>query len=87
MKRGPRNPNVVEASKSVSQIQLSEWMTSEEAARFLGKFEKRTGKPSVGAIRNMIYRKQITARKFFGRIMISRAELSRRILLSPQIGR
>ena len=62
------------------------WLTTKQAATYLGKFRRKDGTPSEGAIRNMIYRKQIQARKFFGRILIDRLELDHVIRLSPQMG-
>lgn len=62
------------------------WLTTKQAATYLGKFRRKDGTPSEGAIRNMIYRKQIQARKFFGRILIDRMELDQVIRLSPQMG-
>lgn len=62
------------------------WLTAKQAAEYLGKFRRKDGKPSEGAIRNMIYRKQIVARKFIGRILINRLELDQLIGLSPQPG-
>lgn len=50
------------------------WLSTEEAAVYLRKFTK-DGKPSVGAIRNMVYRGQIRFRKFCSRLYFKRAEL------------
>jgi hypothetical protein len=63
-----------------------EWLTAEEAAALLKKFRKKDGKPSVGAIHTMIWRGQLKARKFLGRLMFSRTELETLIALSPQTG-
>ncbi len=63
-----------------------EWANSEEAATILRKFRKKDGKPSVGAIHTMIYRGQLVAQKFFGRILFRRSELMRLVALSPTIG-
>ncbi len=56
-----------------SAVQLFEnnlvWMTSEEAARYLRK--------TVGAIRVMVCRGQIQARKFRRRLYFRRIELDR----------
>lgn len=60
----------------------SEWISSRELAVRLGKLQK-DGKPSLGAIHTMVYRKQLVARKFFGRLMFSWSEVSRLIGLSP----
>lgn len=69
-----------------SGFKKEEWLTAEEAAALLKKFRKKDGKPSVGAIHTMIWRGQLRARKFLGRLMFSRIELERLIALSPQTG-
>ncbi len=71
---------------SLESAKWSKWLTTEQAAKYLGKFRRKDGTPSVGAIRNMIYRKQLVARKFFGRILINRSELDQLIRLSPLTG-
>jgi hypothetical protein len=50
------------------------WINTEEAAIYLRKF-KRDGKPSVGAIRTMVCRGQIAARKFHRRLYFKKQEL------------
>jgi len=60
-----------------------EWLSTEEAATLLKKFRKKDGKPSLGAIHTMIWRRQLSARKFFGRLMFNRTELDRLIAFSP----
>ena len=75
-----------EAPFAPSGIKLEEWLTAEEAAALLKKFRKKDGKPSIGAIHTMIWRGQLKARKFLGRLMFSRAELERLIAFSPQTG-
>ena len=62
------------------------WLTTKQAATYLGKFRRKDGVPSEGAIRNMIYRKQLSAKKFVGRILIDRLQLDQLIQLSPQPG-
>ncbi len=95
MKRRPYSQPKVEEDAGVFPVEVQSpeftkkwppWLTSEQAARYLGKFRKKDGRPSVGAIRNMLYRKQIAAKKFFGRILIKRSELDELINLSPQLG-
>lgn len=41
------------------------WLTTNEVAIYLRRLTK-DGKPSVGAIRNLIYRGKLRARKFWG---------------------
>jgi len=94
MKRRPYSLPKSESPKDdipeVAPIQSStkwpKWLTTKQAATYLGKFRRKDGEPSEGAIRNMIYRKQIQARKFVGRILIDRMELDQLIRLSPQLG-
>lgn len=52
------------------------WLNSEDAAIYLRKFRK-DGKPSIGAIRNLVYRGQIRFRKFHRRLYFLRQELDR----------
>lgn len=72
---------------SGSQIQSSneqqifenlEWMNTEDAARYLRR--------SVGQIRNMVYRGQITFRKFNSRLYFRRSDLNRVIEFSNKGG-
>lgn len=95
MKRRPYSQPRVEVAPTTTSEDLSlldrlkissRWLTTVQAASYLGKFRRKDGKPSQGAIRNMIYRKQIIAQKFFGRIMIDRLSLDSLIKLSPQTG-
>jgi hypothetical protein len=44
------------------------WLRSEDAAKYL--------RTSVGQIRNMVYRKQLKARKFHNRLYFNRRELN-----------
>ena len=73
-----------EAPFAPSGNKSEEWLTSEQAAALLKRHRKKDGKPSVGAIHTMIWRGQLKARKFFGRLMFSRTELERLIVFSPQ---
>lgn len=69
------NVGVINTSESVSEPEENEffdnlvWMTSAEAASYLRK--------SVGAIRVMVCRGQIRARKFRRRLYFKRIELDR----------
>ena len=64
----------------------NEWANSEEAATLLRKFRKKDGKPSVEAIHTMIYRGQLAAHRFFGRLLFRRSDLMRLVTLSPTVG-
>lgn len=93
MKRHPYSSPKKELSDEVPEVvtgiassKWPKWLSSAQAAVYLSKFRRKDGKPSTGAIRNMIYRKQLTAKKFLGRIMISRLDLDEAIRLSPQLG-
>jgi len=48
-----------------SDFNQRKWLSSREVAAYLGKFTK-FGNPSLGAVRNMVYRKQIIPYKPFG---------------------
>ncbi len=61
------------------------WMTSEEAAVYLRKITK-DGKPSVGAIRNAVYRGLLKARKWRRRLYFKRSELDLLLETSEQKG-
>ena len=63
----------------------SKWLDTISAAIYLKRFRK-DGTPSVGAIRNLVYRGRLKARKFLGRLLFNRVELDRLILNSPAIG-
>jgi hypothetical protein len=75
-----------EAPFAPMEVTQQEWLTAEEAAIVLKKFRRSDGKPSIGAIHTMIWRKQLTARKVLGRLLFSRTELDRLIALSPSTG-
>lgn len=87
----PREPEekpigVHEVSADFLPRKWPRWLTTVQSAIYLGKIRKKDGKPSEGAIRNLIYRKKIVAQKFLGRILIDRLELDRLIVLSPHPG-
>ncbi len=94
MKRKPHSLSKRELVEKTSReeipffdrLKFSKWLTTAQAAAYLGKFRRKDGEPSQGAIRNMIYREQIVAQKFFGRILISRSSLDQLIESSPQTG-
>lgn len=90
MRRGPYNggksQGTAEATNPPISFNPNEWANAEEAAIILRKFRKKDGKPSVGAIHTMIYRGQLVAQKFFGRLLFRRSELMRLVTLSPQTG-
>ena len=67
-----------------SEFASEDWLTTEQAAVLLKRFRKKDGKPSLGEIHTMIWRGQLKARKFFGRLMFNRAELLQLIAFSPQ---
>lgn len=92
MRRRPYSLPKIDVSSEVPEVaplpagKWPKWLTAKQAAEYLGKFRRKDGAPSEGAIRNMIYRKQLKARKFIGRILIDRLELDSLIKLSPQLG-
>ena len=51
-----------------------EWFTTAEAAIYLRKFDQ-DGNPSLDAIHQMVFRKQLPRRKFVGRLYFKRREL------------
>lgn len=55
------------------------WLTVTEAAIYLRKFRRRDGKPSCGAIYNLIYRGKLRARKQFGSVYLNKKEIDRAI--------
>jgi hypothetical protein len=63
-----------EEENSFMLFENLEWMSSEEAARFLRR--------SVGQIRNMVYRGQIKYRKFNSRLYFRKTDLERAIEFS-----
>lgn len=75
-----RTPYFAEKSPKIEVSSISEpfdpnkWLNTIQAALYLGKVTKE-GKPSVGAIRNMVYRGLLTSYKPFGRLLFKRTEL------------
>ncbi|PIP91231.1 MAG: hypothetical protein COW01_06155 [Bdellovibrionales bacterium CG12_big_fil_rev_8_21_14_0_65_38_15] len=61
------------------------WLTTNEVAIYLRRLTK-DGKPSTGAIRNLIYRGKLRARKFCGKLYFKRSEIDRLIETSELIG-
>lgn len=51
-----------------------QWVDYFEVAQILKKFKRGSREPSVGAIRNMVYRRQLTACMLFGRRLINRKQ-------------
>ena len=84
--KGDKTHDNVHAIHQPVSFDPNEWANSEEAATILRKFRKMDGKPSVGAIHTMIYRGQLVAQKFFGRLLFRRSELMRLVALSPTTG-
>ena len=74
------------APESRDSNDLGDWLSAEEAAAELKRFRRKDGKPSVGAIYNLIYRGKLLAKKVVGRVMIHRSQLRRLIELSPETG-
>lgn len=68
----------IERVGSSETFDPKKWLTTEETAIYLGKLTK-TGMPSVGAIRNMVYRGQLIPYKPFGRLLFKRAELDHKV--------
>ena len=58
------------------------WLSTKDAAIYLRKFRK-DGAPSAGAIRTAIWRKEIRAKKWRGRLYILRRDLDRSLQNSP----
>ncbi len=85
MRRKPRGDFFSPPIEMVEQtpIDPSRWASVEEAAIILRKFKRRDGKPSVGAIRNMVYRGQLKAKKFFGRLLFDRTYLNQLVSMAP----
>ncbi len=86
MRRKPHSATQYEplvAPSIPTPVDLHKWANAEEAALILRRFRRKDGKPSVGAIRNMVYRGQLVAHKFFGRLLFLREELNRLVAASP----
>lgn len=78
MRRGPRVRSLVGhqlAPSPIQQVSWQDWVDAREAAIVLRKFTRNGGEPSLGAIRNMVYRGQLRASKPFGRLLFSRRDL------------
>ncbi len=71
------------APQTPISLDSNKWANAEEAAVILRRFRRKDGKPSVGAIRNMVYRGQIVAHKVLGRLLFLREELDRLITAAP----
>ena len=61
------------------------WLTTIETAIYLRRFTK-TGEPSCGAIRTLVCRGQLRARKFLGKLYFCKRELDRMIETSELKG-
>ena len=91
MRRRPYSQEKQEAdpnkgpSKLHELVESSKWLDTIQTAIYLKKFRK-DGNPSVGAIRNLVYRGKLRARKFFGRLLFNRLELDHLISSSPTVG-
>lgn len=59
------------------------WLSTKDAAIYLRKFRKDNGKPSEGAIRTLIWRGAIKARKWQRRLFIKKSDLDRILQNSP----
>lgn len=93
MRRGPRNGPlfenevVLEKKSSTSSVfDPTQWLNAVEAAIALKRFCRKDGSPSVGAIRNLVYRKKLKARNVLGRLFFSRADIEKLIQASPIVG-
>ena len=85
MKRGPHSSPVFAGAGGPSLAPLSvadELLNVVEAAIYLRKFRRTDGKPSVGAIRNLVYRGLLKAYKPFGRLLFKKSELVSQVELS-----
>lgn len=90
MKRSPHSePFVatVSGSSNPTTFDPNRWLTAERAAAYLGIIRESDGKPSVAAIRNLVYRGVLKAYKPFGRLLFDRYVLDRQIEASGKEGR
>lgn len=62
------------------------WLSTKDAAIFLRKFRKNDGEPSEGAIRNLVWRGILKARKWRRRIYFKRSDLERLLQMAPSYG-
>lgn len=69
-------------SRSCVIFDNPKWLSTKDAAIYLRKFRK-DGDPSEGAIRTAIWRRELRARKWRGRLYILREELDRLINNAP----
>lgn len=92
MRRRPRGAPVSSETKQAQPIAVepnfdpSKWLDAIQAAVLLRRFRRKDGQPSVGAIRNLVYRKRLQAHKILGRLMFSRADLECLIATAPIVG-
>ncbi|MBN22043.1 MAG: hypothetical protein CL678_12250 [Bdellovibrionaceae bacterium] len=68
------------------ESKTEEWLTAEEVAVLLKKFRRKDGKPSVGAIRNLVYRKKLQGKKVLGRLLFYRPAVERFVDCCPTVG-
>jgi len=61
------------------------WLTTRQAAIFLGRFDK-DGCPATNAIRNLVWRGKLKAKKYLGRLYFKKDDLMYLIETSPTIG-
>lgn len=90
MKRRPRSaPSLatVDGPTIPTAFDPNRWLTAERAAAYLGIFRESDGKPSVAAIRNLVYRGVLKAHKPFGRLLFDRHALDRQIEAAGRAGR
>ena len=62
------------SSKEAMFFDNLKWMTTKETAIYLRRF-KSNGVPSSAAVRTMVCRGQLRARKFLGKLYFKRSEL------------
>lgn len=83
------NANVAENSLPESEnftVKLYDnlpWLSTIDAAIFLRKFRKSDGKPSEGAIRNLVWRGKLKARKWEGKLYFKLSDLNRLLQHAP----
>jgi len=90
MRRHPYSKRSLESESedlpmSWGSFDASKWLDTIHTAIYLKKF-RRDGTPSVGAIRNLVYRGKLKGQKFLGRLFFNRLELDRLISISPTVG-
>lgn len=72
-------------NKSMMLFENLKWLTTVETAIYLRRFDKK-GIPSSGAIRTLVCRGQLRARKFLGKLYFNKNELDRLIETSELRG-